>query len=397
MGVVLIAVPLNLLLGWTNLSAVQVGAFTASLVTAVAVANVAVVLRTLVSPRRAVLGALLLAFGTSMWTVASAELWTHGPTTMWLSLGLLFLSRERLWLAGCALAPAITTRPHLSIAIAIIGLWLGWARRSLRPVVALGVPACAAVGVLLAWNAWYFGEATITSPPYGGAIGAATRPLTDGLAMFAVNVAGTFVSGWCGCLLYSPVIIVLAFAAPAGWRAAPPYARGAMLGGLGYLAVQLRVDIFTGGGNFFGSRLVLELFVVSTPLVAIGYARWAADRPWRVAVTTSLAAVSIGIHATGTLLADFRIGGNFSDWTTWYPVMVVRAAGSVGLLVVAIVLLAVLFSVRESVRTAVRLSAAGPSGSLVGDLPDRGSSVATCDERGFELEQPRQQTVDEAR
>ena len=398
MGVLLIAVPLNLALGWTSLTALQVGAFTASLVTAVAVANVAVVLRTLVSPRRAVLGALLLAFGTSMWTVASAELWTHGPTTMWLSLGLLFLSRERFWLAGCALAPSITTRPHLSIAIAVIGLSLGWAQRSLRPVVALAVPACAAVGVLLGWNTWYFGQTTITSPPYGGAIGVAARPLTEGLSTFGMAIVGTLVSGWCGILLYSPVIVVLAFALPAGWRAAPPYARGAMLGGLAYLAVQLRVDTFTGGGTFYGNRLVLELFVLSTPVLAVGYARWSADRPVRVPLMTSLAAVSIGIHATGVLLADYRIGGNFSLWTTWYPVMVVRAAGSVGLLVVALVTVAVLFSVRESVRTAVRLRAATlPLDALISDLPGRWSAGVADDKRRFQLEQPGQQTVDEAR
>jgi hypothetical protein len=397
MGVVLIAVPVNLLLGWTSLTAEQTGAFTGSLVTAIAVANVALVLRTLVTPRRAVLAALVLAFGTGMWTVASAELWTHGPTTMWLSLGLVFLSRERLWLAGCALAPAITTRPHLSVAIAIIGLSLGWAKRSLWPVVALAIPAVAAVGVLLAWNTWYFGQTTITSPPYGGAIGVAARPLTEGLSTFGIAVLGTLVSGWCGILLYTPVIVVLLIALPLGWRAAPPYARGAMLGGLAYLAIQLRVDTFTGGGTFYGNRLVLELFVLSTPVLAVGYARWSADRPWRVTITTSLAAVSIAIHATGVLLADYRVGGNFSLWTSWYPVIVVRAAGSVGLLVLAIVGLALLFSVRESVRTAVRASATlPPSGSLVSDLGTRGSADVLDDERGLELEQPSQQAVDKA-
>jgi hypothetical protein len=399
MGVLLIAIPLNFLLGWTSLTAVQVGAFTASIVTAIAVANISVVLRTLVTPRRAILAALLLAFGTGMWTIASAELWTHGPTTMWLSLGLIFLARERFWLAGIALSPAITTRPHLAFAVAVIGLTVGWAQRSVKPVLALAVPAVAAVGVLLAWNTWYFGQTTLASPPYGSAIDVATQPLTGStIASFAQNVAGTLVSGWCGCLLYSPVLVVLLLAIPAGWRAAPPYARGAMLGGLAYLAVQLHIDTFNGGGTYYGNRLVLELLVLSTPLAAVGYTHWSAGRPWRVAATTSLAAVSVGIFTTGTLLADYRIGGDFSDWTTWYPVMIVRSAGVVGLLVVAIVGLGVLFSIRESLRTAMRASAGEPeSDALVSDLPARDSADVLDDERRFELEQPREQTVDEAR
>jgi hypothetical protein len=372
MGVVLIAVPLNFLLDWTGLSAVQVGALTASLVTSLAMANVAVLLRAFTTPRRAVLGALLLAFGTGMWTLASAELWTHGPTALWLSLGLVLLSRDRLLLAGCALAPALLTRPHLSLAIAVIGLWVGASRRSLRPVLALGIPAIGAVCLLVGWNAWYFGAPSIGGP-YHGAIATAARPVSEGMSTFAVNVAGTLVSGWCGALLYSPVLVALAVALPYGWRTAPAFVRGAAVGGVLYLAVQLRVDTFRGGGTLYGNRLVLELLVLCTPLAALGYARWSHGRPWRVAVTTSLAAVSVGIHAVGALLGDYRVGGDFSDWTTWYPVVVVRASGVVGAMVVPTVLLVVAVVVRDSVRAA---QASGLQARL-------------------ELEQPTEQPVDE--
>lgn len=348
MGVVLIAVPLNFMLAWSDLGPEQVGALTASIVSAIAVANMGVVLRALTTPRRALLGAIVLAFGTSMWTVASAELWTHGPAAMWLSSGLLFLSRERLFLAGCALAPAILTRSHLAVAIAVIGLWVGWERRSIRPVLALGGPAGTAVVLLVAWNGWYFGEPSIGGS-YNGAISSAVSRWSDGGAGLAVNIAGTFLSGWCGALVYSPVLLPLLRSLPLGWRSAPAYARGAFLGGIAYLLVQLRIDTFTGGGAFFGNRLIVETLVLSMPLAAVGYATWS-DRPWRSAVTTVLAALSIGIHATGALLADFRIGGGFSDWTTWYPTVVVRAAGSAGLVVVAVVLTAVLIGTSHALR-----------------------------------------------
>jgi len=94
-------------------------------------------------------------------------------------------------------------------------------------------------------------------------------------------------------------------------------------------------------------------------------------------VTTSLASVSIGIYALGTVLADYRVGGDFGDWTTWYPIVMVRAAGPFGLLVTASVLLAVLFAIRDTVRNTVRASEIDASVTLGGEC-------------GLELEQPRQ-------
>jgi hypothetical protein len=363
MGVVLIAIPVNLLLAWTGLEAL-------------AVANMGLVLRAVTTPRRAVLGALLLAFGTSVWTVASAELWTHGPDMLWLSLGLLLLSRRRLWGAGLALAPSITTRPHLAATIAVLGLYLAWRQRGIRPLFALGLPAFAAVGLLVAWNGWYYGHPSIGGA-YVGQVGRATALPTSASASsdFLVNVAGSLVSGWCGLLVFSPVIVVLALALPSGWRRAPAWARGALLGGLVYQVLQFRIDTFNGGGTFYGNRLMIELLVLAAPVVAIGYFAWVAGRRWRSCVTTSLAAVSVGIFTTGSLLADFRTGGSFSDWTTWYPVVVVRASGLVGVLVVGAVVLVVALVVRDAVRSA------------------RGSGL----QAGLELEQATEQADDEGR
>jgi hypothetical protein len=297
------------------------------------------------------MGALVLAFGTGMWTVASAELWTHGPATMWLSLGLLLLTRDRLLLAGCALSPALLTRPHLAVVSAIVGIWIGLARRSPRATLAIGAPSVLTLGLLVRWNDWYFGTASVGGP-YHGAIAAAVRPPTDTAVMFLTNVAGTVMSGWCGIVWYSPVVLVLAAAVPVGWRQAPDWARASLVAGLVYLAIQLRVDTFTGGGTFYGNRLVLELFVLATPVVMIGYERWAAERPWRTAAVTVAASLSIGIYAVGALLPGYRVGGAFSNWTVWYPALVVRAAGSLGALVVAGVTLCVAFSVREAISRA---------------------------------------------
>jgi hypothetical protein len=351
MGVILVAVPANVLLAGTGIGPEAVGALTAAVLTAAAVANMAVALRKLTSPRRAVTGALLLGFGTSVWTVASAELWTHGPNAFWLTTGLVFLTRDRFVLAGLAMGPAIMTRPHMAVAIAVIGLGVSWAMRSVRPAVSMGIPAGLSVAGLVTWNNWYYGQPSLGGA-YRSSLDLATRAPTEGSSDFLVNVAGATVSGWCGLFLYSPVALALLLVLRVGWSSAPSWVRAAFLGGLAYQVIQFRLNIFTGGGAFFGNRLIIELLVLSTPLVAVGYARWSEGRPGRVAVTTTLAGMSVGIHAIGALLADWRVGGTFSDWTVWYPALVVRSAGLVGAMVLTAVLLVVALVTHSAIRRA---------------------------------------------
>ncbi|MDQ1628892.1 MAG: hypothetical protein QOI54_2636 [Actinomycetota bacterium] len=362
-GVILAGVPANLLLFWTHLAPEKLAAWTAALFSAGAVANIAVLLRGLVSPRLAIAASGVLAFGTAMWTVASAELWTHGPDAFWLSLGLLFVSRRRYALSGLAMAPLVLTRPHLAVVIAVLGIWEAVIRRSLRPCLAMGAPAALAMVALLLWNRWMFHAASIGGG-YTYAADNATRSPWTGMEQFGENVAGALVSGWCGVLLYSPVLLALACALPAGWREAPSWARAALVGGLAYQVVQFRINGFNGGGEFYGNRLVLELFVLATPVLTVGYGRWSAGRPRRVVVTTMLAALSVAIYGTGALLADYWVGGTFSDWTTWYPQRVVQAAGFSGLLLAGCALSAVLLTSVASVRSRGWASApaTGPAG-----------------------------------
>jgi hypothetical protein len=215
----------------------------------------------------------------------------------------------------------------MAVAIAVIGLGVSWAMRSVRPAVSMGIPAGLSVAGLVTWNNWYYGQPSLGGA-YRSSLDLATRAPTEGSSDFLVNVAGATVSGWCGLFLYS------------------------LLGGLAYQVIQFRLNIFTGGGAFFGNRLIIELLVLSTPLVAVGYARWSEGRPGRVAVTTTLAGMSVGIHAIGALLADWRVGGTFSDWTVWYPALVVRSAGLVGAMVLTAVLLVVALVTHSAIRRA---------------------------------------------
>ena len=79
--------------------------------------------------RQAVWLALLFAFGTSEWSVASRNLFSHGLTVLLLSAALyaaLLRARQpsRIRFAGLALALAFTVRPSNAISAAVFTLYV---------------------------------------------------------------------------------------------------------------------------------------------------------------------------------------------------------------------------------------------------------------------------------
>lgn len=360
MGVLLIGVPFAYLTSLTSLSPEATGALTAAVVTTLALANIHVLLRTLVG-RFALPATAVLAFGTTLWTTAGAELWTHGPDALWLSAGMLAASRHRYWLAGLAMAPAVMTRPHLAVVAAALGTSLALSERRLRPLWQVGVPTAAGLGGLVLWNAWYFGSAMLGARTYDGRLGKLTAAPTGGAAaQWAGNAVGAFVSPACGVLLYSPVLLVLLVSAPAGWRAAPAWVRGAAVGGMLYEAVQLRLNGYTGGGGFYGNRLVVEMLVLVAPLLAVGLGtRWgAAGRGYRRSIAV-LSVASLAMRAFGALSYGYWWGTS-SSALVWYPAVVARALGILALPVAAVSVLAAVAVVRGVASQMTRTAAPAP-------------------------------------
>lgn len=335
MGVILSGVPFAVLALPLGFDPYQVGAVAAATYTGLAVANMHLVFRQLVSARWALAGALTLALGTPLWTTAAAELWTHGPDAFWVSCALLALTRQRYLLAGLAFAPAIMVRPHLCLAAAACGLTVAWTARNLRPAVQVGVPAALAFPIIYAWNGWYYGVPSIGGA-YGGAVSrAVAAPSGSASAQLAQDAAGAFLSPATGLLVYSPVIALALVLIPRGWRDAPSWARGALLGGIAYQIVQLRLNRYTGGGGFYSNRLVVEFVVLSAPIWLLGLRRWAAAGPrLRLEVVTALAAVGVSIHAFGAFNAYYW-RGTLADWDIWYPKVVLDAMGPRGYVVAA--------------------------------------------------------------
>lgn len=192
MGVVISGVPVSAALSWTPLTPEQLNALNGSLYAAVAVASLSVVFRRIAPDRVAAAATVVMALGTSLWTVAAAETWPQSVDAMWLSLALLAVSRGRLWWAGAALMPALMTRPHIAVAALLLGAGLAVTRRSPRPLAAIGVPTSLSVMLLVLWNHWMFDRWNIGGAYVTQLDTATSVPTSSGLSDLAVNAAGAF-------------------------------------------------------------------------------------------------------------------------------------------------------------------------------------------------------------
>jgi hypothetical protein len=269
---------------------------------------------------------LVLAFGTSLWTVAASQTWPQTADALWLSLMLLALSRQRMWLAGFVLLPALITRPHVAFVSLIVGVGMSIRMRSIRPALAFGVPPVLAAGLLFTWNHWYFGRWNLL-----GAYQSHTGSISDGSIAgvpYGEGVLATFFAPTVGLFVFTPIACLAVVWTVRRWRYVSDWAAFALAGGAVYELVQLKVDIFTGGGGFFGGRLIIELVVLASPAVVACYAPWSTGHASRRVSATVLTAVSIATFVTGARLPWSLLtlpAGH--QWTTYYPLRVVERAG----------------------------------------------------------------------
>src|SRR5207248_4657216 len=105
---------------------------------------------------------------------------------------------------------------------------------------------------------WYnhlaFGGWTIN----GGYHGQLTSAGGVGLHSFLINIAGTVVSPLRGVATLSPFVLLLLPGIPKAWRSGAPWVRSAAAGGVLYLLIQLWLNRFSGGYNFYSYRLIIE-------------------------------------------------------------------------------------------------------------------------------------------
>ncbi|MEQ6901144.1 hypothetical protein [Nocardioides sp. YIM 152588] len=263
-GVIAAVVPAYWLLGGDRLSAVP-GGLTAALISAGTVTLFLLLLRDRIGTRRALPAALLLAFGTPLWSVAADAVWPHTLTAFGI-VGMAWAAdRGRWWLVGLFGGVALWGRLHAALICAVLGVGVAWARR--RPGIAVRV-GVAAVGLLAAmslWTRWMYGR---WDPSSGYRAGDFTGGAAAGV-LDVLNYLGFVVSADRGLLWWAPLLVVLGPALVRGWGGLPDWSRSLALAGVAYLLTQGALVRFSGGDQFYGYRTSLELVVCLAPALAL--------------------------------------------------------------------------------------------------------------------------------
>ena len=273
-------------------------AVAASVAAAAAMALLHVALRHITTARLALAGALVAGLASPVWSVSSDALWQHGPSQMWLALSLVTAGAGNVYGTGTALALAVFTRPLTAVIAAATGILDSIRRRTIKPVVVIGVISGLGAASLIAYNASMF-----TSPSPTGGYGSYPVENIVGytVSQYAHNLVGTLVSHTHGILVYTPYLIILLPGLRAAWRAAPGWVRTAALAGIAYMLVQLRVNYFTGGYAFYGYRLPLEMLTMTAPLLILSYKEWVARDRGRQILFALGVLVAFGLQIYGSI------------------------------------------------------------------------------------------------
>lgn len=264
--------------------------------------------------------ALVLAFGTTAWSVASRALWQHGPSLLFSLLALLMVVRvdpvrtdddpagppraagRDAVLLGVALALAVVSRPTNAVLAVALIVWLAVRRRDL---VLRAVGGAAAVAVATMALLALLGS-PIPPPYYGGG----RVDLHDGLLD---ALAANWVSPSRGLLLTTPVVLLAVPGAVHWWRDRD---RRPLVVALvvTVVAVWLSVSAFPQwwAGHTFGPRFMTEalapLFLLALPALdrwvpggdsAPSWVTTAERARAALAVVVLLSVWSVGVHALG--------------------------------------------------------------------------------------------------
>ena len=334
-GAILFTVPFSFVIRTGTFSLISSGV-AAAVACAGAVTLMHRVLLTLVSKKTALGAALVLAFGTSVWSVASDAIWTEGPTMLALGLSMWALTQQRWFLAGAGYAFAILCRPHTAVFALVAGVWESRQRRSWLPMIKVGVVSALGFAGLLLWNKVNSGLWDIFPGTYGGRIASATDTNPGGQATsfeWTNDLISTFFAPLRGIFVYSPFLLLVLPGLRRAWKVAPTWVRSSAIGGVVYLVVQLAGNSWIGG-PIFGYRLILPSLFAWWPLLVLAYQQWTVRRPWSRITFYVLALVSIWWFAQGALVFPveyfYTNPLDYVYWRSWNVPLFARFAGVSG-------------------------------------------------------------------
>jgi alpha-1,2-mannosyltransferase len=302
-GIIFAGVPFYLAIGRnTDHPSLFPAAVAAAVYAAAAMAFLALVFRKLLSARGAVLAAFLAALGTSTWSVSADQLWPHGPDQLLLVLSMLALSREKHVRTGIAYGLAILIRTHLAASAAVVGIWDSIRTRPLKPALCVGIPSAIGLATLFWYTSHVYGHADVNAG-YGGEFGGyPTEQLAHATNNYFVNWLGFFFSPERGIFVVTPFLLLLVPGLVRAWRVAPPWVRSSAVGGLAYIAIQHRINYFSGGSRFWGYRLAIETVTLCAPLLCLAWREWTALKTWRRKLFAGLATWSVGVQLIGATM-----------------------------------------------------------------------------------------------
>lgn len=283
------------------------GSLVAAITSALAVGFLGLTFGRIGSGGQAIAGAYVAGLGTSIWSVASDQLWQHGPSIMFLALAGYLMFREQFWWAGLAFGGAVLMRPQGALVAAAAGLTLSVMRRSIFPALKIGLASLPGVALLAYYHKATSGEwsvmgggGSVSSRLTGGGeeiqgvaeVGGAWQEVLDYLWNVFQGVIGTDQ----GFLLWSPFLLVLLFGIRKGWRGSADVTKALAVGSVVFLLVQYRIQIY-GHATYFGYRYPLEGLTAAVPVFFSTYVHWPRGR----VLVAAAALFAVTLFAVGSV------------------------------------------------------------------------------------------------
>jgi hypothetical protein len=334
-GVVAAAIPAYLIMRPDHMTTLP-GGLTAALLAAVAVALLFLALKEKLPLRVAALCALAFGVGTPVWSVAADGVWPHTVAVFGICGMAWACATGRWWWAGIFGGITIWGRVHGAVVVAIVGLYVGWRRRSWAIVARTGIASLAFLGLLCAWTSWMY----VTWNPTGSYDMSGYTSHAETQPFDLVNQLGFWVSPDRGILVWTPVILLLVPALVRSWRVLPDWSRSLAVSGVVYIVVQGALNRFSGGDLFYGYRYGLETLACLTPALALSSPRIGkvAGRLLGPVLAVQTYAIAVGAVTNSHFLLDserwhanaFVAATNESGAGAWVIVAVVAVLGWVG-------------------------------------------------------------------
>lgn len=253
-------------------------------------------LRTERRPDLVIVSVVALALGTTIWSVASRQLFSHTTAILGIAAGMALTTRRSYWAAGLAFGLAVASRPHAAVIALVVGVWLAWRRRSPNALLGIGIGSSLGLVAVLGYSATFlsadgWGGTATDAVSVGYSVSYLDRLLQPDLAFFATNLlGGPFSLRW-GVFVWSGFLIIpLLWLRPA-WRDAPDWVRSAAVGGILYLLIQFAIHRYNPGNQTL-YRYPLEAIVASAPLLYVAWTHAAHSRLVQ-AITAVLLAFAI--------------------------------------------------------------------------------------------------------